>query len=209
MGRYYTIVTGQLFSFKDRLKNQGISCSWWCLWFSCGFVGTSTSRFWKTNHLRFQCDLQNGLLNLRGRGCLEEAKGSNATETQMRWFAEESFSMSLHGTKDVWVPIGQALHHTMMMSLPRSCVSLLETLKPTWIWTIHWCIVFGPLAGSLHSLDPLSSEASSETKMWWWQVHSRCSLEHWCLVLRHWQRHVGRWVVDWERSPSIGSNSTI
>ncbi len=63
MGRYYTIVTGQLFSFKDRLKDQGISCSWWCLWFSCGFVGTSTSRFWKTNHLRFQCDLQNGLLN--------------------------------------------------------------------------------------------------------------------------------------------------
>lgn len=48
-------------------------------------------------------------------------------------------------------------------------------------------------------LDPLAvcmefqliSKASSETKMWWWQVHSRCSLEHWCLVLRHWKRHLG------------------
>lgn len=69
MGWYCTIVTGQLFPCKNRLRNQGISCSWWCLWFSCGVAGTSTSQFFTTISGRVLFRM-NGL---GGRGCLEEA----------------------------------------------------------------------------------------------------------------------------------------
>lgn len=192
MGWYYTIVTGQLFPCKNRRRNQGISCSWWCLWFSCGVAGTSTSQFFRT--------ISAPLVE-----CFSEWMDSKVEDVWKRL----GFNATVPNEMFCWILLSVSSRMVRHYITPWWCSYLshvfhcliVEVLRPTkpfcmflfWnhlFWTIHWCIVFGP-PRSLHGVETLISKASSETKMWWWQVHSRCSLEHWCLVLRHWQRHLG------------------
>ena len=189
MGWYCTIVTGQLFPCKNRLRNQGISCSWWCLWFSCGVAGTSTSQFFTTISGRVLFRM-NGL---GGRGCLEEAwikchcpKWAVLLNPAFR----VSSRMVRHYITPWWCSYLSHVFHCLI-------VEVLDPPSPFACFFFETTF-FGPSIDAWFS-DPLAvcmafqliSKASSETKMWWWQVHSRCSLEHWCLVLRHWKRHLG------------------
>lgn len=216
------MVTGQLFSFKESSKKPRDLPR---LVMPMVFM----RRCWYVNVLVFPTISGRVLFRmngLRGRGCLEEAwiqchssrrdvllNPSQSSRTAETKAMSGGLFENTGGT--CLSSIGQALHHTMMMLLPWSCVSLLDSWGTC---GLVFCFLTNFFGQSIDAglLEPsqfvwrrLISKASSETKMWWWQVHSRCSLEHWCLALRHWQRHVGRWVVAWERSPSIVSNSTI